>query len=145
MTTDIATNAARTTGFRSLASTLFEQWTALWNGETDLATRIVTPDFRISLANAVESAATDDLRGPRDLARFVADHRASIPGLHYRLDGEPVVDEATGRITCRWTVTFPDASGTPVAKSGIDVLAVTDGRIREVWSVTGLRVFASAG
>ncbi|MET9888347.1 nuclear transport factor 2 family protein [Streptomyces sp. NPDC006430] len=131
--------------FQSLGVRLFEQWTALWNGDLALADRIVAPGFRVSFANAAESAATDDLRGPDDLARFVAAHRESIPGLHYSLSGTPVVDAVTGQIAARWTVTFPDASGSTVGKSGIDILAVTDGRITEVWSVTGLRAFASAG
>lgn len=134
-----------TADFRPLGIRLFEQWTEMWNGDLALAERIVTPGFRISFANAVESAATDDLRGQGDLARFVAAHRESIPGLRYRLSGTPVVDAPGGQVASRWTATFPDASGNTVSKSGIDILTVTDGRITEVWSVTGHRAFASGG
>lgn len=139
------TRTAPAAGFQDLDVRLFDQWTAMWNGETALAERIVAPGFRISFANNADSAASDDLRGPDELARFVAAHRESLPGVRYHVSGTPAVDAAGGQIAGRWTVTYPDDSGNTVSKSGIDVLAVADGRITEVWSVTGHRVFASAG
>ena len=58
---------------------------------------------------------------------------------------EVVDGVATGRLAARWTVRRTDATGRLVRKSGIDVLAVTGGRITGVWSVTGDRLFGQPG
>jgi hypothetical protein len=125
---------------------LWQRWTALWNGDLALADQLLSPGFRIHFGNAV-SVDTDTLRGPADLVAFIAQHRAQLPGVRYEPDGPPIVafevvtGVPAGRFAARWTVRRTDGTGRPVRKSGIDMLAVTDGRITGVWSVTGDRLF----
>lgn len=127
---------------------LWQRWTALWNGDLALADELLSPGFRIHFGNAVVSVDTDALRGPGDLVAFIAEHRAQLPGVRYEPDGPPIVafevgdGVPTGRLAARWTVRRTDGTGRLVRKSGIDVLAVTAGRITGVWSVTGDRLFA---
>ena len=136
-----------TTEAERLGLDLWQRWTALWNGDLAVAGQLLSPGFRIHFGNAVVSVDTDTLHGPGDLVAFVAEHRAQLPGVRYEPDGPPVVafdivaGVPTGRLAARWTVRRTDGTGRPVHKSGIDVLAVTDGRITGVWSVTGDRLF----
>jgi hypothetical protein len=52
----------------------------MWNGDTDLAREIVTPDFRIWFGGAEGDPARDDLRGPDEFAALVRRHLAARPG-----------------------------------------------------------------
>ena len=110
---------------------LWQRWTALWNGDLALAGQLLSPGFRIHFAD------TDAFQGPGDLVGFIAAHR-----VRYESDGPPIValelvdGVPTGRLAARWTVRRIDDTGRLIRKSGIDVLAVTGGRITGVWSVT---------
>ncbi|MGD3105472.1 nuclear transport factor 2 family protein [Streptomyces sp. YGL11-2] len=128
---------------RDHAVTLFDQWTAIWNGELALASRILAPAFRIRFGGAA-TADADAFRGPDDIAAYIGAFRDRFPapGLRYAVDGAPVVDTGTGCAVARWTVDVPDAEGAVVTKSGIDMFAIDGGRIAEVWSITGARRFA---
>lgn len=44
-------------------------------------------------------------------------------------------------MACRWIESSDGGDGDVVVKSGIDMFAVTDGRISAVWSLTGNRRF----
>jgi hypothetical protein len=122
--------------------TLFERWTALWNGDFADPERFLSPDFRIRFGNDPDDEDTDTLHGPQAIVDCIAAFRASQPGLRYAAEGTPLVDTGLGGVASRWYVTGQDDSGIAVAKSGIDLFQVEEGRIVTVWSVTGLRRFA---
>ncbi|MCZ4119065.1 nuclear transport factor 2 family protein [Streptomyces sp. H39-S7] len=162
MTVDLHTSTTGTgTGtdseLRQLGTGLFQDWTALWNGDLALADRILTPGFRIHFGNTIPTVDTDALRGPGGLASFIAAHRRAKPGLVYRMHGVPLVDLAVaagaapagqagpaGQACCRWSATRPDPDGAgELTASGIDVLAVANGLITDVWSLTGSRRFGT--
>ncbi|MCZ4100166.1 nuclear transport factor 2 family protein [Streptomyces sp. So13.3] len=162
MTVDLHTSTTETAGtngtidttgtdFRQLGTGLFEDWTDVWNGDLAIADRILTPGFRIHFGNAIPQADTDALRGPGGLVPFVVAHREAKPGLVYRMHGVPLVDlTATagggpaGQVCCRWSATRPDPDGAgEITVSGIDTLAVSDGLITDVWSVSGSRRFGT--
>jgi hypothetical protein len=113
-------------------------WTALWNGEFALAEEIIAPGFRVRFGNDVGTTDTDVFRGPDDLVAFARGWRETRPGLRFALEATPIVDTVVGQVACRWNATRPDMA----TKSGIDLLALADGRITDVWSVTGNRTFA---
>jgi hypothetical protein len=141
---------------RQLGTRLWEQWTAMWNGDLALAERIVTDDFRIHFGSQ-ESLHTERLRGPNQLAGFIGEHRAGYRTITYRTDVGPIVDlhrgadgTVSGHVACRWLVdaeadTDADAAGGPVTKGGIDVLRVVGDRVAETWSVTGARRLGPTG
>ncbi|MFI9105391.1 nuclear transport factor 2 family protein [Streptomyces fildesensis] len=150
-TQGISTTGTTGTDFRQLGTGLFEDWTDMWNGDFPLADRILTPGFRIHFGNAIPQVDTDALRGPGGLVPFVAAHREAKPGLVYRMHGAALVDLAAtadggpaGQVCCRWSATRPDPDGAGVISvSGIDILAVSDGLITDVWSVGGSRRFGT--
>ncbi|MFG2118257.1 nuclear transport factor 2 family protein [Streptomyces sp. NPDC048710] len=138
MTTTASPNPTTCTLTPTTGSTLFERWTALWNGDFSDPEAFLAPDFRIRFGNDPENAATDEIHGPAGIVAFISDFRTERPGLRYAVEGTPLVDGALGQVASRWYVTGPGG----VHKSGIDLFEVVDGRIATVWSVTGLRRFA---
>ncbi|MEW2417012.1 nuclear transport factor 2 family protein [Streptomyces sp. NPDC046866] len=141
-TTTTATSTATGSLTRAEGTALLDGWTRLWNGELSLADSLIAPDFRLRFANSVPGTGPDATLDRPDLTAFIAAHRREREGLTYAVDGPPVVDSARTEVAARWTATYTDGSGRPVAKSGIDLLAITDGRIAAVWSLTGDRLFA---
>ncbi|MEV7618176.1 nuclear transport factor 2 family protein [Streptomyces sp. NPDC089799] len=97
---------------------------------------------RLRFGNTVPGTGPDAALGRPDLSAFIAAHRQERPGLTYAVDGPSVVDGARAEVAARWTATYTDGAGNPVTKSGIDLLAIADGRIAAVWSLTGDRRFA---
>jgi hypothetical protein len=111
------------------------QWTALWNGDLAIAERILSPDFRIHFGAALPQ--TDAIHDPAGMAGFIGRWRATHEGILFSVRGAPVVEP--GRLAMLWDVTHPSGA----VKSGIDVLALRDDLIAEVWSVTGDRSFGA--
>ncbi|MYS83310.1 hypothetical protein GTZ85_24610 [Streptomyces sp. SID5474] len=114
----------------------------MWNGDLDLAERIMAPEFTLRYAQP-GTEAFDDARTPRQLADIIAAWRRSRPGLRFEAEGSPVVDLRSaaggapiGLVARPYRAAYPDAEGRPVARSGTDTLRVTDGLISEVWSVS---------
>ncbi|WP_369246281.1 nuclear transport factor 2 family protein [Streptomyces sp. R41] len=138
--TDNATTGTALTPATGIA--LFERWTALWNGDFADPEGFLAPNFRIRFGNDPDNADTDTLHGPRGIVDYIAAFRASLPGVRFAVEGTPLVDVGKGSVASRWCVTRQDDSGIAVAKSGIDLFQVEEGRIVTVWSVTGLRRFA---
>ncbi|MEU9179933.1 nuclear transport factor 2 family protein [Streptomyces sp. NPDC048550] len=127
---------------RAQGTALLDGWTRLWNGDLALAEELIAPDFRLRFANTAPGTGPDATLERPDLTAFIGAHRQERLGLTYAVDGPPVVDGARAEVAARWTATYTDGSGDPVTKSGIDLLAIADGRIAAVWSLTGDRRFA---
>jgi hypothetical protein len=125
---------------RTAIAGLAEAWTAMWNGEYDLAGDIVAGDFRIWFG-AAGAARADDARGPDGIAGFVRRHREGRDGLRYALHRVLVIDVARQRAACTWSVTEPRADGGVAELGGIDVFRLRDGRLSRAWSLTGERPF----
>ncbi|MFG2296481.1 nuclear transport factor 2 family protein [Streptomyces sp. NPDC048603] len=127
---------------RAQGTALLDGWTRLWNGDLALAPDLIAPGFRLRFGNSVPGTGPDATLDRPDLTAFIRAHRQERPGLTYAVDGTPVVDRTRAEVAARWTATYTDGSGGPVTKSGIDLLAIADGRIAAVWSLTGDRRFA---
>ncbi len=109
---------------------LAEQWLQLQNGQRGADHALVTDDVTVFVG---ESQA---IRGSAPLAAHLDAVRAAYPPLAGELHRQPVVDAASGRIALLRTTT--DADG---RAGGVDLLAVRDGRIAQVWSLSGTRPF----
>jgi hypothetical protein len=125
----------------------------MWNGEVDLAEKIMAPEFTLRYAQAA-TEAFDAARTPRQLADIIAAWRKSRPGLRFAAEGTAVVDLAlvegapAGLVARPYVATFTEDDGRTVARSGTDTLRVTSGLISEVWSVSsgaGGRTFYRQG
>ena len=117
---------------------LWADWTSLWNGELDLAARIVTDDFRIHFGAPIGAVDTDALRGPAGIAGFIGKFRTRYDRLTYRVDVGPVVDG--DKVAGRWIAEGVDAARGPFRKGGIDLLCLAGDRIAGAYSVTGERL-----
>jgi hypothetical protein len=130
---------------------LWDRWTALWNGDLTIGPDILAPDFRIHFGGVIEGADTDGFRGPADLTAFIGAFRQRYERLSYRTAVGPIADvravegAAAGHVACRWLADSTDLAGVSSTKGGIDILRLADGRIAEVWSVTGSRLLGPEG
>ncbi|WP_327673926.1 nuclear transport factor 2 family protein [Kitasatospora sp. NBC_00458] len=126
---------------RTFGTGLFDRWTALWNGELGLADEIMAPDFVLRYAQA-GTDAFDEIRTPQQLARIVAGWHESHAGLRFAAEGTAVVDltpadgAPTGLVARPYHASFAADGAGKVARSGVDILRVSDGLIVEVWSVS---------
>jgi len=134
------------TGMRELATGLWDQWAALWNGDLSLGEKILGDDFAVIFgsATAAESGG-DDLRGGAATAAYIGAFRARYASLVYRTEVGPFVDMAlvdgvpTGHLVCRWRADVTDADGGSRVVAGHDILRIEGERITYAWSVTGVR------
>jgi SnoaL-like protein len=116
-------------------------WTSMWNGEVELARRLVGADCRIWFG--ARPAGGDDLVGPDDLIDYVLRHRAGRPELRFAAHREPILDVERQRAAFTWTATrpVPGAEGPPRVLGGMEVFQVVDGRVGRIWSLIGGRAF----
>ncbi|WP_063041299.1 nuclear transport factor 2 family protein [Nocardia pseudovaccinii] len=124
---------------RDFGITLFDEWTAMWNGDLALAHKIMAPEFTLRYAQPGASEY-DTIRDPQTLAAKVAGFRAQRPGIRFTTQGEPVVemdDTRTGFVARPYGASFTGPDGEQIEVSGTDILRVTAGQITEVWSASG--------
>ncbi|MFJ6047445.1 hypothetical protein [Streptomyces sp. NPDC092307] len=126
---------------RRLGIDLYDRWTAMWNGDLDLAEKIMAPEFVLRYAQA-GTEAFDDVRTPRQLADIIAVWHRERRGLRFVAEGAAVVDLAlvdgtpTGLVARPYLASFTGEDARTVSRSGTDTLRITDGSISEVWSVS---------
>ncbi|MFE6836957.1 MULTISPECIES: hypothetical protein [unclassified Streptomyces] len=141
VTTTPITDSAPLT--REAGTRLVEGWTALWNGNVALAEQILAPGFRLHFADDFDGTGSAHSFGQDELTAFISANSLALTGLTFAADAAPLVDSERGEMACRWIESNADDGGDVVVKSGIDMFAVTDGRISAVWSLTGNRRFAA--
>ncbi|GGS03430.1 hypothetical protein Snoj_08040 [Streptomyces nojiriensis] len=120
---------------------IYDQWTAMWNGELGLAEKIMAPEFVLRYAQA-GTEAFDDARTPQQLADLIAAWHQERRGLRFAAEGPAVVDLAlvdgapTGLVARPYLASVTGEDARTVARSGTDTLRITNGLISEVWSVS---------
>ncbi|MFD3719623.1 hypothetical protein [Streptomyces sp. NPDC058674] len=141
VTTTPTTDSAPLT--REAGTRLVEGWTALWNGDVALAEQILAPGFRLHFADDFDGTGSAKAFGQDELTAFISVNSLALTGLTFAADAPPLVDSERGEMACRWIEKHTDGGGDVLVKSGIDMFAVTDGKISAVWSLTGNRRFAA--
>ena len=120
---------------------IFDRWTALWNHDLHLAEEIMAPWFTLRYAQA-NGELFDPIHRPSELASMIDSWHEKRPGIVFRAEGEAVVDltlvgqTLVGLVARPYFVSFNGEDAQPVARSGTDILKITDGLIAEVWSVS---------
>ncbi|MFG2994185.1 hypothetical protein ACGFZK_33650 [Streptomyces sp. NPDC048257] len=140
VTTTPITDSAPLT--REAGTRLVERWTALWNGDVALAEQILAPGFRLHFADDFDGNGSAHTFGQDELTAFISVNSHALTGLTFAAEAAPLVDSERGEMACRWSESHTDGEDV-VVKSGIDMFAVTDGRISAVWSLTGNHRFAA--
>lgn len=128
---------------REAGTRLVEGWTALWNGNAVLAEQILAPGFRLHFADDFDGTGSAKTFGQDELTAFISANSHALTGMTFAADAAPLVDTERGEMACRWIESHADGSEDVIVKSGIDMFAVTNGRISAVWSLTGNRRFAA--
>lgn len=114
------------------ARTMAEDWTTLWNGDFDLAEKLLAPDFRIHFGRLADAETGDTVTGPAAMVGYIRAVYAQHPDIRFTMELPVVAD--TDQFALRWASTRADRDVT-----GIDVARLADDRIVEVWSVVGER------
>ncbi|MFG2089449.1 MULTISPECIES: ester cyclase [unclassified Spirillospora] len=120
---------------------LYRRWLfEVWNGDFDVAARILTPDFTGHWPNL-------EVHGPEEAVDQVRRSHAYFTGVRTTLDVGPVVQGVAddGMVAAAWTFHgayrggIPGATaapGTPVSFRGQDIFRARDGRFAEYWVVS---------
>ena len=127
------------TSDREAATALVDSWIALWNGDYDIASTIISESNRVHAAmlDGGDGSAVAGVSGMRD---FVGQTRSISSDLIFSIDVGPLVDG--DHIVVRWVATghygggLPGAGapvGTEVTISGTDILRVSGNQIVEYW------------
>jgi hypothetical protein len=126
---------------RDAGVALFDRWTQMWNGHTELAPVIMASHFDLHYAQA-NTEPFDSAHTPEALAVLIDGWHRYRPGIRFSTEAHCVVELELkqaglfGQVARPYLASFKDAQGQEVARSGIDLLRVSDGRIVEVWSVS---------
>jgi hypothetical protein len=132
---------AESGGLREFGTEMFDRWTAMWNGDLELAGKIMAPAFRLRYAQQ-GTEAFDDVRTPAELAAVIAAWHTRRGALRFSAEGIAVVDLVpgdggpSGRVARPYLADLTDDTGQSLSRSGTDILGITDGLITEVWSVS---------
>lgn len=124
---------------RDFGITLFDEWTAMWNGDLALADKIMAPEFTLRYAQP-DASDYDDIHDPQAFAAKIAEFHEQLPGIRFAPQGEPVIemdDTRTGFVASPYGAAFTGPAGDQVDVSGTDILRISAGLITEVWSVSG--------
>lgn len=126
---------------RKAGTGIYDDWTALWNGDTGVAGKIMAPYFTLRYTQA-NTEPFDDIHTPSQLADVIKAWRAKRGDLRFAPEGTTVADlelvDGTlhGLVARPYLAVFTGDDGTEVARSGTDTLRIEGGLITEVWSVS---------
>ena len=118
---------------------LVAQWVALWNGDLDLATSIIAPDFALH-ATLLDGRSDTEISGPTGLAGWVSQSHGLFSDLKFTVQVGPVVDGDF--VVIRWVAVgryrggIPSAAapvGTPLRFTGTDILRTKGGKVADYW------------
>jgi hypothetical protein len=112
---------------------LWDEWTRMWNGQPELARKLVAPRFVLHLTtpNPLDPSTVND---PASVERWVTAHRAKYTRLTFDTHRGPFVDVRAQVVAGPW---FADTSvdGVPRPVCGMDTIAFEDGKITEYWTI----------
>jgi hypothetical protein len=113
------------------------RWVAVWDGAVEQAAALVTEDY---LAWSASTEVEQEGTGPDVLAARVEQERTRHDSLAVALHQQPVVDVARQRVALLWTATG-DRDGARTEIGGVDLLALSGGRVSRSWTLRGTRPF----
>jgi len=112
---------------------LWSEWMEMWNGNPELALRLVAPGFRLHLPtpNDQDQRAVD---GPEAAHGWVTRHLAKFERLRFSFAVGPFVDERAGVVFGPWHAEVR-VNGKWSLVCGMDTVVFRDGKITEYWTV----------
>jgi predicted ester cyclase len=131
-------NAATTTD-RDAATALVTSWVALWNGDYQIADKIISEDNRVHAA-MFDGGDGSAVGGVSGMKGFVTMMRSLMSDLVFTIDVGPIVDG--DHVVVRWAATGHYGGGVPGAAApvgaavtfhGTDILRVANNQVVEYW------------
>ena len=119
--------------------TLWASWLDLWNGDFDVAARLVSPNF---VAHFPPTGSTPvEVRGPEGITAGIQQFASAFSEYAFTTVVGPIADDGTlaGRWSCRGVYnggipgSSPDMVGKEVVFEGADFLRVEGGQLVEYW------------
>ncbi len=116
-----------------------DQWLALWNGDLDVAKRLIAPDFALH-ATLLDGRPDTAIAGPAGLAAWVAQSHGFFSDLRFTVQVGPIVDGDF--VVLRWVAVaryrggIPGAGaavGTSLRFTGTDILRMQAGKVKDYW------------
>lgn len=125
----------------AFAIALFDRWTAMWDGWTELAHGIMADRFVLRYAQP-GTEPMDAVTTPEALSDLIRRWREMRVEPHFRAEGQPLVEiggadaPGSGTVVRPYSTTFGPGEARRTV-SGIDWLRFEAGRIVEVLSASG--------
>ena len=117
------------------SAALYSRWVRMWNGELELLEDIIADDFIVHLAEG-SSQRQLAMRDASAARAWVDAIRSRNDAMTYRPKGGPLVSGAT--VVAYWSVIgrgpTTNRSALHVAKEGVDILRVANGKFVECWT-----------
>jgi hypothetical protein len=112
---------------------LWAEWTAMWNGRTELALDLVAPRFVVHLPppNPTDPATVHD---PASVKSWVERHRAGFDRITFHYEAGPFVDTIAGVVAGPWSAEVV-VGGKTKRICGMDTLGFRDAKIHEYWTL----------
>lgn len=124
---------------RDAATELVGKWVDMWNGDSSIAERIISPDNRVHAA-MFDGGDGSAVGGVSGMVNLVTQMRSLMSDLVFSTDVGPIVDG--DHVVVRWIATghygggIPGAAapvGAAVAFHGTDILRVAESVVVEYW------------
>jgi len=122
---------------RAAGQQVWNEWTRLWNGEYELATKIVGPRFDLFLTAAVPDDATA-INNDETVEAWIRSVREKFTTIRYITVAGPYFDTEAQVISCGWEAkgVFAGKTGLPEDHpgktfhlTGTDILQLSNGKI----------------
>jgi len=114
---------------------LYSQWVRMWNGELELSDRIIGNDFVVHLTAGCPQPEAE-IKNAETVRAWVDATRSNNDAMTYDVKDEPSVSPTT--VMAYWRATgrarTPHRSASDVAKVGVDVLRIANGKFVECWT-----------
>ena len=115
---------------------LYSQWVRMWNGELELCDHIIGDEFVVHRAAACPQPMAE-IKDPQTVRAWVGATRSHIDAMTYDVKEAPSVTATT--VMAYWRATTgstrtPHRPASDVAKVGVDVLRIANGKFVECWT-----------
>ena len=124
---------------------LYSQWVRMWNGELELSDHIIGNEFVVHLTAGCPQPQVE-IRDADAVRAWVGATRSHIDAMTYDVKEAPSVSATT--VMAYWRTTTgqprtPQRPASDVAKFGVDVLRIANGKFVECWTAN-ISAMASA-
>lgn len=115
---------------------LYSQWVRMWNGELELCDHIIGDEFVVHLTADCPQPQVE-IRDADAVRAWVGARRSHIDTMTYDVKEAPSVSATT--VMAYWRATTgpartPHRAASDVAKVGVDVLRIANGKFVECWT-----------